>query len=83
MAKFTKSDTRAAARRVQAEEKGVSFNCGANVLAPDIVVQKLRQLKLRVTNESYASFAYWKSYRSLSAEERQDVREAVYSANIQ
>jgi hypothetical protein len=74
MAKFTKSDT---------PSHLLSFNCGANVSAPDIVVQKLRQLKLPVTRENYASFAYWKSYRSLSSEERFEVREAVYSANIQ
>ena len=49
----------------------------------DIVVQKLREEKLAVTNENYAMFAYWLPYRELSAEEKLDVQDAVYRANIQ
>jgi len=49
----------------------------------DCIVQQLRKLKLPVTRENYAVCAYWKSYRKLNAEERADVREAVYEANIQ
>ena len=52
-------------------------------VAPDGIVNQLREWKQPVTRESYAELAYWKSYRSLSAEEKFEVREAVYEANIQ
>jgi hypothetical protein len=49
----------------------------------DCIVQKLRELKLSVTRENYAIFAYWKPYRKLNAQEKMEVREIVYEANIQ
>jgi hypothetical protein len=54
-----------------------------DLLAPDVVVQKLREMKQPVTRDTYAELAYWKPYRKLNAEQRADVREAVYEANIQ
>ena len=53
-----------------------------HVLAPDAVVVQLRKMKQPVTRENYAVLAYWKPHRKLNAEERVDVREAVYEANI-
>ncbi len=53
------------------------------LVAPDVVVNTLREMKQPVTRESYAELAYWKSYRSLSVEEKEDVKQAVYEANIQ
>jgi hypothetical protein len=49
----------------------------------DCVVRKLRELKQPVTKEAYAELAYWKPYRTLSAEEKQQVREMVRQANLQ
>ena len=43
----------------------------------DIVIAKLREKNMPITNESYATLAYWRSYQKLSKEERLDVREAV------
>ena|SRR5438552_9059740 len=47
------------------------------------VVNTLRKMKQPVTRDTYAEMAYWKTYRSLTAEEKFEVREAVYEANIQ
>ena len=52
-------------------------------MAADCVVQELRRLKLKITKESYASFAYWKPYRKLDPLEKLEVRQIVYRANIQ
>jgi hypothetical protein len=39
-----------------------------------------RENHLPITNESYATLAYWRSYQKLTEEERLDVREAVREA---
>ena len=52
-------------------------------VAPNGVVKTLREMKQPVTRETYAEMAYWKTYRSLSVEEKEDVKQAVYEANIQ
>ena len=52
-------------------------------IAPNGVVKTLREMKQPVTRETYAEMAYWKTYRSLSVEEKEDVKQAVYEANIQ
>ena len=52
-------------------------------VAPNCVVKTLREMKQPVTRETYAEMAYWKPYRKLTAEEKFEVREAVYEANIQ
>jgi len=52
-------------------------------IAPNGVVKTLREMKQPVTRDTYAEMAYWKTYRSLTAEEKFEVREAVYEANIQ
>jgi hypothetical protein len=49
----------------------------------DCVIDKLRELKIRITKETYAEWAYWKKYKQLTAEEKFEVRQAVYEANIQ
>jgi hypothetical protein len=49
----------------------------------DHVTNHLRNKGLSVDRESYALFAYWKSYRELSWEEKEDVKRAVYLASIQ
>jgi hypothetical protein len=46
----------------------------------DIVIAKLRETNVPITNESYAALAYWRSYQKLNEEERLDVREAVREA---
>jgi hypothetical protein len=43
----------------------------------DIIIATLREKNVPITNESYATLAYWRSYQKLSKEERLDVREAV------
>ena len=48
----------------------------------DVIISKLREKNLPVTWANYALFAYWRPYRKLSADERLDVREAVYQANL-
>jgi hypothetical protein len=53
------------------------------MFASDVVVQTLRTLRVPVTLESYAELAYWTPYRKLNPEEKLDVREAVYKANLQ
>jgi len=52
-------------------------------MAADCVVEKLRELKLKVNKENYAEFAYWKTYRELNPLEKLEVRKIVYEANIQ
>jgi hypothetical protein len=49
----------------------------------DVVVNHLRKNKLPVDKESYALFAYWKSYDELSWEEKQDCKRAAYLASMQ
>jgi hypothetical protein len=46
----------------------------------DIIIATLREKNVPITNESYATLAYWRSYQKLSKEERLDVREAVREA---
>ena len=72
-----------AAKKIQAEEQAEQLRLVFVAPVPDCVVNKLREMKVRVTRESYAELAYWKPYRTLSTEEKQDVRQAVYEANIQ
>ena len=43
----------------------------------DIIIATLREKNVPITNESYATLAYWRSYQKLSKEERLDVREAM------
>jgi hypothetical protein len=50
------------------------------MFAPDVVVNKLREMRVSVTKESYADLAYWKPYPRLSAEEKEDVKQAVSEA---
>jgi hypothetical protein len=40
-------------------------------------------MKQPVTKQSYAELAYWKPYRKLNPEQKLDVHEAVYEANLQ
>ena len=51
--------------------------------ASDCVVAKIRSMKQPVTRETYALLAFWRPYSKLTFEEKQDVRDAVYDANIQ
>ena len=53
-----------------------------NSIQCDYVVEQLRKMKQQITRESYAMLAYWMPYRKLNPEQKQDVREAVYEANI-
>ena len=46
----------------------------------DIVIAKLREKNVPITNESYATLAYWRPYQKLNEEERPGVREAVWEA---
>jgi hypothetical protein len=46
----------------------------------DIVIAKLREKNMPITNEGYATLAYWRSYQKVSEEERLDVCEAVREA---
>ena len=43
----------------------------------DIIIATLCEKNVPITNESYATLAYWRSYQKLNEEERLGVREAV------
>jgi hypothetical protein len=48
----------------------------------DIIIATLCEKNVPITNESYATLAYWRSYQKLNEEERLGVREAVREATM-